>query len=107
MNFTVNNHRWTLQFTRPHSEKLRRSDGSITLGMTDFNTHTVYIADNLSAYMTDKVLMHELAHAHALEYGYVVDLYTEEVICDFMSLYGRSIVYTADELLNDVMRRIA
>lgn len=29
-----------------------------------------------------------------------IDIETEEIIADFMSLYGRNIVYTADKIFN-------
>ena len=54
MIFTVNGNNWILQYVRPSSEELRRSDGVYTLGVTDNTTKTVTIADNLSDRMTDK-----------------------------------------------------
>ena len=56
MIFTVNGNNWILQYARPNSEELRRSDGVYTLGVTDTSTKTVSIADNLSDRMPAKVL---------------------------------------------------
>lgn len=107
MNFIVNNHIWRLQFAKGGSENLRRSDGSYTFGVTDNSVKTVFLMRNMSDYMTDKVLVHELSHVHALEYDYSIPLWVEEIVCDFLSLYGRSVIYLADSLMPKILRRIA
>lgn len=99
MKFTVNNQEWTLLFVNPSNNNLKRSDGSITIGMTDNNTKTVYINNRLNNYMTDKVICHELTHVFAFEFGYYMPIETEEIVADFMSLYGRNIVYLLDDLV--------
>ena len=106
MKFTVNNQEWNLVFVKPNSRNLMRSDGSITIGMTDNNTKTVYINNKLNEYMKDKVICHELTHVFAFEFDYYMDLETEEIVADFMSLYGRDIVYLLDDLVG-ILRRIA
>ena len=106
MKFTVNNQVWQVLFVNPSNNNLKRSDNSITLGMTDNNTKTIYINNKLNDYMTDKVLCHELCHVFAFEYNYFMDIQTEEIVADFMSLYGRDIVYLLDDLVK-VLRRIA
>ena len=107
MIFLVNNHIWKLEFARPGSRNLRRSDGSYTFGVTDGSVNKVYLMDNMSDYMTDKVLLHELAHVHAMEYNYSIPIEVEEVVCDFLSLYGRNVVYMADEIMGKIMQSIA
>lgn len=107
MNFVVNGHIWRLQFVKGGSENLMRSDGSYTFGVTDNSVKTVYLMRNMSDYMTDKVLVHELCHVHALEYDYSIPLWVEEIVCDFLSLYGRSVIYLADSLMPKILRRIA
>ena len=100
MDIRVNDILWRIQFKKPTSSELRRSDGTISLGVTDNTTKTVTIADNVSDYMTDKILCHELVHVYSFSYGCDIDIKTEEIIADFMSLYGRNIVYTADKIFN-------
>lgn len=107
MVFTINNHVWKLEFTRPGSNNLRRSDGSYTFGVTDGAVNKVYLMDNMSDYLTDKVLLHELTHVHAMEYNYSIPIEVEEIVCDFLSLYGRSVVYMADEIMGKIMKSIA
>ena len=83
-----------------------RSDGSITLGMTDNNVKTVFVNNRLNDYMTDKVICHELTHVFAFEFDYYMNIETEEIVADFMSLYGRNIILLLDDLIK-VLRRIA
>lgn len=106
MKFTVNNQEWNLVFVKPNSRNLMRSDGSITLGITDNNVKTVFINDRLNDYMTDKVICHELTHVFAFEFDYYMDIETEEIVADFMSLYGRKIVYLLDDLIK-IIEKIA
>lgn len=106
MTFIVNNQEWKLLFVKPNSKELMRSDGSITLGMTDNNVKTVFVNNRLNDYMTDKVICHELTHVFAFEFGYYMDIETEEIVADFMSLYGRNIILLLDDLIK-VLRRIA
>lgn len=106
MTFIVNNQEWKLLFLKPNSKELMRSDGSITLGMTDNNVKTVFVNNRLNDYMTDKVICHELTHVFAFEFDYYMDIETEEIVADFMSLYGRNIILLLDDLIK-VLRRIA
>jgi hypothetical protein len=106
MKFTVNNQEWNLVFVKPNSRNLMRSDGSITLGITDNNVKTVFVNDRLNNYMTDKVICHELTHVFAFEFDYYMNIETEEIVADFMSLYGRNIVYLLDDLIK-IIEKIA
>lgn len=107
MTFTVEGEVWELQFVNPKSNHLRRSDGSVTIGVSDDNLKTVFINDSLNDYMTDKVLCHELVHVFSFANDLVIDIETEEIIADFMSQYGRSIIYLADNLLTEILQRVA
>ena len=107
MNFTVNNHVWRLQFVRPSSNHLLRSNLTRTIGVSDNNLKTVFIADNLSDDMCDRVLCHELVHVFCFENDCTYDIQTEEVIAQFLSLFGRDIIYLADDIMSKIMRRLA
>lgn len=100
--FTVNGFVWGLQFVSPHSLFLRRSDGVYTLGCTDNNVKCVYIASNLSDEMKEKVLCHELTHVICFSYGILIDLETEEWICNFMADHGKEIINLLDVILYSV-----
>lgn len=107
MIFTVNGNKWRLEFVRPGNKNLRRSDGTLTFGTTDGVLKTVFIMSGMSGYMTDKVLVHELSHVHAIEYDYFIPIEVEEIVCDFLSLYGRSVVYMADDIMGRILKRVS
>lgn len=104
--FTVNNQTWNIAFVEPYSDMLRRSDGTATIGVTDNSQKCIYISSGLTDYMTDKVLCHELVHVYSFENNCNFDLQTEEKIADFMSLFGRDIIYLLDDLVN-ILRKVA
>ena len=104
MDIRVNDTLWHIQFKKPTSSELRRSDGTISLGVTDNTTKTVTIADNVSDYMANKILCHELCHVASFSYNLNIDIQTEEIIADFLSTYGREIFDIADDLLRRFMR---
>lgn len=107
MSFNINGSVWYLKFVRPSNKNLQRSDGTWTIGMTDNKKKIVFIADNLSEYMFIKVLCHELTHVFSFSYDLTLDIETEEIIADFMSLYGRDIIYLADDIMHNLRKGIA
>lgn len=104
--FIINGIEWDIVWVNPNSKNLMRSDGSITIGVTDNNTKTVYINNRLDDYMTDKCLAHELCHVYAFSFDYFMDIETEEIVADFFSLFGRSMVYMLDDLVK-ILKRVA
>lgn len=104
MKFVLNNQEWKLQFVKPKNNNLIRSDGSITIGMTDNNTKTVYINNRLSNYVTDKVLAHELCHVFCFSYDIYLPIEQEEYLADWISLYGRELVYLLDDLMQTLKK---
>ena len=106
MTFTVNGNTWKIQYEKPNSEKLLRSDGTLTLAVCDNSCKTIFINKNMHGYMFDKILCHELTHVYAFEFEYNVDVETEEIIADFLSLFGRQIVYLLDDLMEILKRAI-
>ena len=106
LRFTVNNQNWDLVFVKPNSKELVRSDGSITIGMTDNVQKKVFINNRLSNYMMDKCIAHEMCHVYAFSFDYYMDIETEEIVADFFSLFGRSIVYQLDDLIK-ILKRVA
>ena len=95
----INGIDWLIMFVEAGSPYLTRSDGSVTLGMTDGRTKTIYLDDNLRGSMLDRVLAHELVHAFMFSYDIRIDIEFEEYIADWISLYGRELVYLLDELM--------
>lgn len=101
--FKINDKTWEIVKISRHNPMLMRSDGSRTVGMTDRNTQTIYIADDLRGGFLDKVLCHELCHAFCLSYNIYMDIETEEIVADFLATYGREVFEIADRLLLEIM----
>lgn len=99
MTFTINGIIWHIVFVNARSEFLRREDGTMTIGMTDGNTNTIYIADILKGRLFEKVLAHELVHAIMFSYDIRVDEELEETIAQWVSNYGREVVYILDDIM--------
>ena len=101
--FKVNGLNWEISLVEPHSDMLRRSDNTITLGVTDNNDRTVYMNNRLSYDMFDKVLCHELCHVFSFAYNLHIPIEIEEMIADFLSTYGRDVIAVADDILKEVL----
>lgn len=105
--FTVNGETWNIDFVDPLNRNLMRSDNVYTLGVTDNSLKTIFLSNKLHGKMLDKVLCHELVHVYSFENDCEIDIKTEEIIADFMSLYGREIIYLADDIMNGVLKKYA
>lgn len=97
--FIINGIKWRITFVSIDSPYLSRSDGSRTVGMTDWNTCTVYLASNLRGAFLDRVLCHELCHCICFSYNIKMDIEQEEYLADWVSLYGRKVIELLDDLL--------
>lgn len=100
--FTINGVHWKLKRVDTKNRNLRRPDGSVTIGMTDGNSRTVYIEKNLRGRLLDKVLAHELCHCFMFSYNIYMDRDEEEFLADWVSNYGRELVYKLDELTQTI-----
>ena len=74
MFFYINNIKWKIKFVSINNSVLTRSDGSRTVGMTDWNTCTVYLANNLTGKFLERVLCHELCHCICFSYNIKMDI---------------------------------
>lgn len=105
--FSINNVDWDIQFVSQSSPKLRRSDNSVTVGVTDWNNRCIYLSDMLQGTFLERVLCHELTHCVCFSWNISIPLETEEWLCSFMSEHGKEIIYLLDDLMRSVLRRIA
>jgi len=105
--FTINNVRWDIVFVRPSSHHLERSDGSLTVGVTDWNDRCVYMSDMLRGPFFEKVLCHELCHCFCMSYDIHMPIEEEEFMADWISMYGKDLVYLLDDLMSSVLRKTA
>lgn len=98
MKTTINGIEWKIVLTT-NTENLKRSDGSITLGVTDLNVLTIFLWKGLKDDMFRKVLIHELSHAFIFSYDYYLTLEEEEFLCSFIDTYAEDIIHEADSLI--------
>ena len=104
MFFTINGTMWQVQYENPLSSELRRSDGTISLGVTDRNAHTIYLSDKLQGFMERNVLIHEVCHAICMSYDVYLPIEQEEILCDFVATYGDEVFGIVDMILGAVRR---
>ena len=102
--FTINGIEWEIVFTSAYSTDLMRSDGSITVGMTDFNTKCVYLSNLLKGAFLRKVLAHELCHCFCFSYDISMPIEQEEFMADWISTYGTELVYLLDDLMQTMKK---
>ena len=106
MEFYLNGINWKIKFVSSKSNDLKREDGSITLGVCDNNVKCIYLSNSLKGYLLERVFIHELTHAWIFSYNFYLTLEEEEFICEFVSLYSRDILKTADSLISECAFRI-
>ena len=104
MFFAINGTNWRVQYENSNSRELRRSDNVSVLGVTDRNTHTIYLSNALHGHMERKVLIHEVCHAICMSYDVYLPIEQEEVLCDFVATYGDEVFGIVDMILKAVRR---
>lgn len=105
--FTINGVNWDVVFVRPTSNNLRRSDGSITVGVTDWNDKRVYMSDLLYGTFLRKVFCHELCHCFMMSYDITIPIEQEEFLADWISVYGTELIYLLDNLMPALLKKSA
>jgi len=103
--FTINGIEWEIVFKSAYSADLRRSDGSITVGVTDWGDKCVYLSNGLRGAFLRRVMAHELCHCFCFSYGIEIDIEEEEFMADWISLYGTELVYLLDDLMGSVLKK--
>ena len=96
--YKINGITWYMIRVRSDSPMLMRSDGSITVGMCDRETQTIYISDALNGRFLRKVLLHEICHSAMFSYGINMSVDQEELFCDLLSTYGDEIIAITDSV---------
>ena len=96
--YKINGITWYMIRVRSDSPMLMRSDGSITVGMCDRETQTIYVSDALHGRFLRKVLLHEICHSAMFSYGIDMSVDQEELFCDLLSTYGDEIIAITDSV---------
>lgn len=105
--FIINGVHWDICFVRPKTGRLQRSDGSFTVGVTDWNEKCVYLSEGLTGEFFRKVMAHELVHCFCFSYDISMPIEEEEFMADWISLYGEELVYLLDDIMRSVLRRVS
>lgn len=109
--FYMNGDRWLVRFVSPQNRILVDRTGTLTVGVSDYSTKTVYLADNLSGEMLNRVFIHELGHCALFSYQLLPHLHrmvkkqywieAEEWACNLLADYGGMIFRTAQDILGN------
>lgn len=98
---------WNIVEVNYNSPFLKRTNGTYTIGCTNWNTKTIYIAPIRNEYLRENVICHELTHAFCFSNNIHMDIEEEERLCCFMAMYGRDIIYLLDEVIDMRFLRVA
>lgn len=104
--FKINNVDWNIVFTN-NSKKIMRSDGSISLAVTDWNDKTIYVSNKPKGAYLRKIIAHELCHCFCFSYGVHMPIEQEEFMADWISKYGTDLIYLLDYLMAGIQRGAA
>ena len=109
--FEMNGYLWRVRFTYPSDPVLIDRTGALTCAVTDPETMTIYLSDELSGEFLTRVTLHELAHAMMCSYNYLpiihqyckkrywVDM--EETITNIIADRAAEIFQRAYEIVGD------
>lgn len=107
--FVINGIEWELYFVPVDSDKLRRSDGSVTVGMTENSDdfHVVYLSNALYGQFLRRVLCHELVHCFMFSYSIHISIQEEEYIANWVATYGTDLIIVLDNLMYAILKNRA
>lgn len=105
--FEINGIKWDIVWVNSNSDNLRRSDGSITVAVTDWNDKSVYMSNMLRGGFLRRVTAHELVHCFMFSYDIHIPIEEEEFIADWVATYGTDLIYLLDDLMRNILSRVA
>lgn len=97
----INGIDWYIAFVDPSSPYLWMGRG-YTIGVTDIDTRTVYIADNLNEEVLQDVIRHEICHCFIASYGVLMDIDNEECLCQIVEKFSDEIDYLAEKIYREL-----
>lgn len=101
----LNGVQWYIKFVQSYDKSLVRPNGTLTIGMCDSYTRTIYINETLQGAILKKVLCHELTHAAMFSYGILLSHDEEEILADLIATYGEEIIYITNKIFNKLKGR--
>ena len=105
--FLINGIEWKIEFVHGTNNDLTRSDGSISLAVTDWNDKTIYVSNKPKGAYLRKIIAHELCHCFCFSYGVSMPIEQEEFMADWISKYGTDLIYLLDYLMAGIQRGAA
>lgn len=109
--FYMNGDLWRVQFVPSQDDVLIDRTGNRTLGVSDYSTHIISIANNLHGELLNRVFIHELGHCVMFSYGLLPELHrmtkkrywvdAEEFVCNILADYGQFVIRTTRDILGN------
>ena len=109
--FYMNGDWWSVRWTNPTDPILVDRTNVLTCAVTDPDTMTIYLSNQLSGNFLTTVVLHELSHAMMVSYGYLdiihkyckkrywIDM--EELIANLISQQAKEIFERAYDIVGD------
>ena len=109
--FYMNGLHWNVRRTKSTDPILVDRTGSLTVAVTDPDTMTIYLSNQLSGSFLNRVLIHELGHCVMYSYGLVNEIHRmckkrywvemEEFCANLLADYGNQVFGLAYAILGD------
>ena len=109
--FYMNGLRWRVRFTYPADPVLVDRTGTLTIGVTDPQSMTIYLSNKLRGEFLTKVVLHELSHAMMYSYHYLDEIHRyckkrywiemEELIANLIADRAYEIFQRAYDIVGD------
>ena len=109
--FYMNGLHWNVRWTRSIDTILVDRTGSLTVAVTDPDTMTIYLSNELRGNFLTTVVLHELSHAMMISYGYLEQIHRhckkrywvdmEELIANLIAQQAKEIFQRAYDIVGD------
>lgn len=109
--FYMNGLRWNVRWAKATDPILVDRTGSLTVAVTDPDTMTIYLSNELRGSFLTTVVLHELSHAMMISYGYLEQIHRyckkrywvdmEELIANLIAQQAKEIFQRAYDIVGD------
>lgn len=109
--FYMNGLHWNVRWTKSTDPILVDRTGSLTVAVTDPDTMTIYLSNQLSGSFLNRVIIHELGHCVMYSYGLVNEIHRmckkrywiemEEFCANLLADYGNQVFGLAYSILGN------
>lgn len=109
--FYMNGDWWSVRWTDPTDPILVDRTNVLTCAVTDPDTMTIYLSNQLRGNFLTTVVLHELSHAMMISYGYLEQIHRyckkrhwvdmEELIANLIAQQAKEIFQRAYDIVGD------